>query len=119
MPSSFEKGLSGGVSLLGTGAALVSAFLFLLFPLLSGALSVRFYLATAAIAFLGTLADSVVGACFQSLYTCRVCGKRVETAAHCNTPAQLVKGFALIDNVAVNHIAGGITCALGCLLLLL
>ena len=114
-----EKGLSGGVSLLGTGAALVSAFLFLLLPFLTGALSLRFYVAISLLAFFGTLADSVLGACLQALYACPVCGKQIETAAHCGAPARLVKGFALIDNVAVNHLAGVVTCALGCLLLLL
>lgn len=114
-----EKGISGGVSLLGTVSALVASFALMLLPLACGALSPTAYLAISALAFVGTLIDSVVGALFQALYRCDTCNSPTEATIHCDRPARLVKGFRLIDNVAVNYIAGFATCLLGGLLVLL
>ncbi len=111
-----EKGLSGGISLLGTLCALGASFLIMLMPLLFGAISARVYLFVSLLAFLGTVIDSVAGALFQALYRCDGCGRLVEVHAHCGAPTRLVKGFGIIDNTAVNYIAGLLTCALGGLL---
>ena len=111
-----EKGLSGGVSLLGTFCASASAFIILLFPFLMGAMSVKIYVAVSLMAFVGTLFDSLTGAIFQALYKCDDCGKLVEVKTHCGKRAQLIKGFEIVDNTMVNYIAGFLTCALGVLL---
>ena len=112
-----EKGLSGGVSALGTGSALVSSFALMSIPLLLGAIPFKAFLFIGILAFLGTLVDSVAGALFQSLYRCDACGNQVENAIHCGSPATLIKGFRMIDNVAVNYIAGFVTCAMGVILI--
>ena len=114
-----EKGLSGGVSVLGTCSALVSSFALMSIPFFLGAVSVKAFLLIAVIAFVGTLVDSVAGALFQSLYQCGNCGSKVESTVHCGVPAKLIKGFGLIDNVAVNYIAGFVTCAMGAVLILI
>ncbi|MBQ7415951.1 MAG: DUF92 domain-containing protein [Oscillospiraceae bacterium] len=113
-----EKGISGGISVLGTVAALVSSFLLMVLPMAFGVISPLICLAIGLIAFVGTLADSVVGALAQSLYECDTCNALTETDMHCGKPAKLIKGFRMIDNVAVNYIAGLITCGFGFLLLL-
>ena len=113
-----EKGISGGVSALGTGSALVSSFALMTVPLMLGAVTVKAFVFIAAIAFVGTIVDSVVGALFQSLYLCDGCGRKIESSFHCGRPARLIKGYGIIDNVAVNYIAGFITCAMGAVLVL-
>jgi len=111
-----EKGLSGGVSLLGTLCALASGFIILAIPLIAGAISPTVYVCLSLIAFLGTLIDSLAGALLQALYRCSDCGKLTEIKNHCGKRAKLIKGFDLIDNTAVNYIAGFFTCVLGGLL---
>lgn len=113
-----EKGISGGVSLLGTISALLGSFLLVAIPFLWGEFSVPVYLAVSLMSFIGTVFDSIIGALFQALYRCEQCGKSVEFPLHCGAPAKRIKGFAVIDNIAVNYIAGFLTCLLGCLLLL-
>ena len=113
-----QKGISGGVSWLGTGCALISSFLLLSVPLAVGVLSWQTYLAISLLAFAGTLVDSILGALVQALYRCSDCDSLTEERNHCNKPARLIKGFRMIDNVAVNFISGFVTCAMGCLLLL-
>lgn len=113
-----EKGISGGVSLLGTVSAALGSLVLTLLPLLFNAISLKIYLFISLFAFLGTLFDSLLGALFQSLYQCEKCGKLTEKPLHCDNKATLVKGFKVIDNVAVNYLAGFLTCVLGCLLYL-
>ena len=110
-----EKGISGGVSLLGTSSALISSFVFASIPFLWGAISVKVFVFIALFAFAGTLIDSVAGALFQSLYKCESCEQLTESTVHCGAPAKRIKGFEIIDNVAVNYIAGFMTCVLGLL----
>ena len=112
-----EKGISGGISTLGTAAAIVSSFAIMSIPLILGKISVDAFLMISALAFIGTVVDSVVGALFQSLYKCDECGSNIESPVHCEKPARLVKGFGFIDNVAVNYISGFVTCLMGAILI--
>ena len=114
-----EKGISGGVSLLGTLCALLGSMLLMLIPFLFNALSFKFYIAVSLLAFLGTVVDSVLGALFQALYKCKGCKELVETPIHCNQNAELVKGFRIVDNTFVNYAASFVTCILGLILLVL
>ena len=113
-----EKGISGGISLLGTMSALLSSFVLMAVPYAFKIISLKLCLLLGLVAFVGTLADSVVGALAQSLYECVGCNTLTETSTHCGRPARLIKGFRIIDNVAVNYVAGLITCGVGALLLL-
>ena len=112
-----DKGISGGVSALGTVSALVSSFVFASIPLLFNAISVKVFVFIALFAFVGTLIDSVLGALCQSLYECSSCKCLTENTVHCGTPSTRIKGFRIIDNVAVNYIAGLLTCFIGVLLI--
>ena len=112
-----ERGISGGVSMLGTLSALVSSFLLATIPMLLGEFSLKIVLLLGAVSFVGTLLDSVIGALAQALYRCDRCNTLTEARTHCGASARLVKGFSIIDNIAVNHISGFITCGLGLLLL--
>ena len=105
-------GLSGGVSLLESlaavgGSLLISATYalgtwlftpqsftgaFLLIPLLLGVG--------------GMLIDSLLGATLQSKYQCQVCGKITEQENHHQKPCRLISGYRFIDNDVVNLISG-------------
>jgi uncharacterized protein (TIGR00297 family) len=54
---------------------------------------------------IGSLADSLLGATYQLMYRCEVCGRDIEQKAHCGHPARRLRGFAGWNNDAVN-IAG-------------
>jgi len=60
----------------------------------------------------GTMTDSFLGASWQGIYHCSICGQETEERIHCHHPARLIRGHPWIDNNAVNllcSITGGIT----------
>lgn len=113
-----EKGLSGGVSLLGTLCAFISCFALMAIPFAFGAVDLKYYLAISSIAFFGTIIDSVLGSLVQALYMCNVCGTLTEEKVHCSDNARLIKGFARIENTTVNLLTSFLSCIAGCLLLI-
>ena len=114
-----EKGLSGGVSLLGTFCAFFGAFAILLVPLMFGSTNIKQYLILSLIAFTGALIDSVLGSWVQVLYQCEKCGVKTEQKEHCDLSTKVIKGKTYIDNVMVNLISGLITCIIGGAVLLI
>jgi uncharacterized protein (TIGR00297 family) len=102
-------GTSGGLSLIGTSAAVIGAF----FIALTGkyalwwfaGLELPFYLTglITLAGFLGAMADSLLGATVQAQYRCPVCKKTTEKQQHCgvaNIP--LMRGYRCINNDIVN-----------------
>jgi len=105
-----EKGVSGGVSWLGTFAGVISAGLlaFLTLPFSEGyAISpIRFVIMGALSGAIGSLADSLLGGTFQSQYRCPGCGKITERKKHCGgKETSLVQGIRWINNDVVNFTA--------------
>lgn len=120
-------GTSGGISLLGSSAALAGAILIggaawllllwsgltsdvqlpLLYWILIGGLS----------GFAGAMLDSYLGATLQSMYRCPVCGRSVEVARHCQENTVPLRGWGWLNNDMVNIIsslaAGGLALMLG------
>lgn len=113
------KGLSGGISLLGTLCAAVGSFILALIPLIFGSIGLESYIALSLIAFCGTLIDSVLGSLLQALYRCNICGAYTEDEIHCSGRTELVKGFSIVGNTTVNLMTSFLTCIIGCLLLLI
>ncbi|HMW37464.1 MAG TPA: DUF92 domain-containing protein, partial [bacterium] len=57
--------------------------------------------------FLGSIADSFLGATLQAQYACPTCGKPTEKKQHCDEPTRQVRGLVWMHNDAVNMIASG------------
>ncbi|MZQ85170.1 DUF92 domain-containing protein [Paenibacillus sp. 5J-6] len=97
--------LSGWFSSLGDmGYETVSVPVLILFGAISG--------------LLGSLADSWLGATWQVMYQCTVCGKTIEKEVHCGQSAKQIRGFRFMTNDRVNALSslvGGVVC---CVLLL-
>ncbi len=96
-----QKGMSGGVSLIGTSAAFFVCFLFGIIYLFysfdfTGCAAIVF------ISFFGCVIDSILGVLVQAKYQCTACGCKTEKTLHCNKNTQLVSGIKIIDNCAVN-----------------
>lgn len=97
-----EKGISGGVSLLGTLAALLGSFGFgtaiTLFVLPS-----PLYIPLVSLTiFLGTLVDSILGSLLQAKYRCPVCGLQTEKRTCCEQVTLFEKGVPFINNDIIN-----------------
>jgi uncharacterized protein (TIGR00297 family) len=59
--------------------------------------------------FIGSLADSLLGATVQSMYYCPQCEKETERRVHrCGTPTRPLRGIPWFDNDVVNFVATGI-----------
>ncbi|MEG0286838.1 MAG: DUF92 domain-containing protein [Vagococcus sp.] len=98
------KGISGGISLLGTLASLVASicvvFLFLFFNLFHTiSIDSNQYIIIISLGFLGSLVDSFIGSFFQGLF--KNSNQELTDKKEHN---QLVKGFTWLNNDAVNII---------------
>lgn len=117
-------GTSGGVSSLGMGASLAGglfiggvAWLLLTIPgqpepdVITPASRLAAWVGIAGLAGLvGSLVDSWIGATWQQMYRCSVCGREIEQVRHCGKPAVRIRGRTGWNNDAVNvagSLAGG------------
>lgn len=119
--SKVGPGTSGGISLVGTLAALMGSAIVVLsayavWPIAATTLQWRMDLAEGLAVtwagFMGSLADSLLGAAIQAQYGCSKCGRRCEEPEHCGMPARLVRGVRWFGNGAVNFAAS--IAAAGC-----
>jgi len=101
-----EKGTSGGISVVGSLAALSGAGLIGLLTaiVMPSHDSVVVGLLVTLAGFLGSLFDSLLGATVQAIYFCSTCGKETERyPLHtCGTQTSLKRGWKWLDNDMVN-----------------
>lgn len=96
-----EAGTSGGITGLGTLAALAGSALI-------GTIATIFtqewtYIMLATVAgVVGCMIDSLLGATVQRMFKCTVCDKITERKVHCNQPTDKLRGALLINNDIVN-----------------
>jgi uncharacterized membrane protein len=101
-----EQGTSGGITLIGTLAALGGAVLIGIIAIIFTSISGWLYrLGIIIIAGLvGSLFDSVLGASVQAIYWCPTCNK--ETERHpthtCGSQTSQVRGWSWFNNDVVN-----------------
>jgi uncharacterized protein (TIGR00297 family) len=101
-----EPGTSGGVTLVGTLAALVGAFVIgAIVGIGIGELGSG--LAVTCGGFCGAVADSLLGASVQAMYYCPACEKLTERHPYhtCNTATAYRRGWRWLSNDGVNFIA--------------
>lgn len=98
-----NRGTSGAISLLGTGASVAGA------GLIAATASIFWTEVSLGNVFLiilfgilGCFVDTFLGASIQALYRCSFCGRTVESPNHCGKPAELVKGIRAVNNDMVN-----------------
>jgi uncharacterized protein (TIGR00297 family) len=105
-----EKGTSGGISLIGTlaalaGSALIGILAASLHPTLE---SVSIFIIVTLSGLAGALFDSFLGATVQAMYYCPTDKK--ETEKHpthtCGTPTTHIRGWKWLDNDWVNFACG-------------
>lgn len=113
-----KRGLSGGVSLLGTLSALAGCVWMFLISLIFFGFSVKLAVAVILIPMLGIGIDSVLGSLVQAKYECTVCGKSTEKTLHCGKKTNHVGGLKLINNDAVNIISNFLTAILAAVYIL-
>ncbi len=101
-----DAGISGGVSFLGLVSALLASFMAVAIGYAFGVMDLWHYLILSALAFGGTIIDSLLGSSIQVLYKCPVCNMFTENKTHCDSDAVKVKGLTLIDNSTVNLLSG-------------
>ena len=93
-------GLSGGITWQGTAAEVVGS---MFVALVAAAAGVAAFVPVAVAGIVGAFLDSVLGASAQALHWCPRCERACETDPHvCGTPTVLRRGFAWLENDAVN-----------------
>ncbi len=97
-----ERGMSGGVSLVGTLAAAVFSAIIPLVSFAIGWISPLEVFLLTAVAFLGVFFDSFLGSVLQAKYRCTVCIVNTEKPEHCGKPTELVSGIGVVHNDTVN-----------------
>lgn len=99
-----DKGLSGGVSIIGTVASLIGALVIALIAMFFGAITLTEVLIVSLCGFLGCAFDSLLGSIAQVKYKCALCGKITEKRTHCENTAVYYSGLKFVDNNTVNFL---------------
>ena len=97
-----ESGVSGGMSILGTTSAFVSASLVAAISLFSPHIGILESIIICISGFFGSVIDSLFGSLLQGKYQCAVCGKNTEERIHCAKKTKRLSGSRHIDNNVVN-----------------
>ncbi len=99
-----DAGMSGGVTLLGSAAALAGAAVIATsgLPWIHPGLRILSLWSITFSGILGMIIDSLLGAALQAQYRCRVCGITTERTIHCATQTTLIRGLKPITNDVVN-----------------
>ena len=101
-----ERGASGGVSLLGSAAALAGGTFIGLCAMIwtNETIAWNILLAAALGGLAGSFFDSILGATIQAIYTCPNCQKETERYPlhSCGTPTKLLRGLPWLNNDLVN-----------------
>ena len=113
-----KRGMSGGVSALGTLSALGGCLAMTLIAFAFWGFSLKYVVAITLIPMLGILIDSILGSLVQAKYVCSVCGKATEKTNHCGQATKHTGGITFINNDTVNILSNISTAAIAAVYLL-
>lgn len=99
-----EKGMSGGITILGLSSSLLGAIIISLLCSMFPNQDFPIVFDIAAAGFFAALCDSIIGSAFQVKYRCCICGTISEKPQHCCTACIPVCGFSFVTNDTVNII---------------
>ncbi len=111
-----DKGLSGGMSVIGTVAAVIGSAAVCALSYTLGLVRLRPAALALVAAVIGVMVDSALGSLLQVKYRCKKCGVITEREEHCGKPTEKYRGLALVDNDLVNLISALVTAAVATLL---
>lgn len=114
-----KKGLSGGVSLVGSLFGLLGGVLIALISFVFGVADANIFIIISLSAFLGMLFDSLLGSLLQVKYKCPVCGEITEKRTHCDTDTVHNSGLKCVNNNVVNLLSTLFSASLAALLFLI
>jgi uncharacterized protein (TIGR00297 family) len=116
-----ERGLSGGMSVIGTLASLLAAISVSLIAYATGFFSggTFAFVIVSVSAFLGAVFDSLLGSLLQVKFKCVACGTITEKSVHCGKVTAKHSGVKIIDNDTVNLISSSFAAILATLLALM
>lgn len=100
-----QKGLSGGISIIGTVAALICSVLISLLMYLNIKLQLLDFLIITSLIFGQTIIDSFFGSTLQVKYKCKKCKKIKEKKICCNKTTEKISGIAWMNNNMVNALS--------------
>ena len=104
-----RKGISGGVSLLGTTASLVCSFIIAFATYKCLKLSFIYIFLITGLIFFQTFIDTVFGSLLQAKYKCVKCNRVTEKLEHCGKKTKLIGGISWINNNVVNIMSSVVT----------
>ena len=104
--SHVQKGVSGGVTVLGSTASFLGAILFSTVICLICKLPLYLLPLLTVILYTGCIADTVFGSLFQVKYRCSVCGLVTEKEKHCEKDTEVISGKRFVNNDTVNCLSG-------------
>ena len=114
-----KRGLSGGVSLLGTVSALIGCIAMTLISFIFLGFNLKYFLAILVVPMIGIVVDSLLGSLLQSKHQCVKCGKFTEKDMHCGEPTRHCGGVKFINNDMVNILSNFASAVIAALFLLL
>lgn len=121
-----ERGMSGGVSLLGIISSTMGAgFIALIFTvgyvfLYSANTSwIKLFVICSICGCAGSLIDSLMGSTIQAKYKCIVCNRYTEKKIHHGSVTSHIGGIRFVDNDVVNFVSGFIASVIAIVLYLL
>ena len=104
-----ENGTSGGITFIGTLAALITSILGGVIVVVFEGFILKTFIIIIVLGFIGTLIDSIFGSLLQVKYECLDCGNVIEYKNCCNQNVKQVSGVKFIDNATVNFLTSVFT----------
>lgn len=100
-----DKGVSGGVSVIGSVAAVIASAIIPTIAYLGGIIKPIYIPICAGTALLGCLVDTLMGSLLQEKYICKKCGMVTDETIHCKMETVKHSGLSIVDNSVTNFVS--------------